>query len=159
MTGIICKLGIWFFQVFTKRTYYVRIPGGISEDSPVLSGVPQGTVLGPLLLLIMISDINQGTTSSKLISFPDDTQVYSNITKADDCDSAQHTQTHDKTHPQTIKEHLQLHASQIRKKSEHPTHPHHYITTIHNTSLQKTLHRATRRSLVKRRTNKCPLLR
>ena len=59
------KLGIWFFQFLTNRTHYVRIPGGISKYSPVLSGVPQGTVLGPLLFLIMISDINKGTTSSK----------------------------------------------------------------------------------------------
>ena len=85
--GITVKLGIWFFQFLTNRTHYVRIPGGIIKDSPVLSGVPQGTVLGPLLFLIMISDINKGTTSSKLVSFTDDTQVYSNIAEAADCDN------------------------------------------------------------------------
>ena len=84
--GITGKLGIWFFQFLTNRTNYVRIPGGISKDSPVLSGVPQGTVLGPLLFLIMISDINKGTTSSKLVSFADDT----NIAEADDCDNLQY---------------------------------------------------------------------
>ena len=63
------KLGIGFFQFLTNRTHYVRIPGGISKDSPVLSGVPQCTVLRPLLFLIMISHINKRTTSSKLISF------------------------------------------------------------------------------------------
>ena len=84
--GITDNLGIWFFQFLTNRSHYVRMPGGISKDSPVLSGVPQGTVLGPLLFLIMISDINKGTASSKLISFADDTMVYSNIAQADDCD-------------------------------------------------------------------------
>ena len=85
--GITGKLGIWFFQFLTNRTHYVRIPGSISKDSPILSCVPQGTVLGPLLFLIMISDINKGTTSSKLISFADDTRVYSNIAESDDCDN------------------------------------------------------------------------
>ena len=89
MTG---KLGIWYFQFLTNRTHYVRIPGGISKDSPVVSGVPQDTVLGPLLFLIimMISDFNKGTTSFKLISFDDDTGVYSNITEAADCDNLQY---------------------------------------------------------------------
>ena len=79
------NLGIWFFQFQTNQTHY----GGISKDSPVLSGGPQGTVLGPLLFLIMISDINKGTASSKLISFAHDTRVYSNIAQADYCDNLQ----------------------------------------------------------------------
>ena len=87
--GITGNLGLWFFQFLANRTHYVRIPGGISKDSPVLSSVPHGTVLGPLLFLIMISDINKGTTSLKLISFADDTRVYSNIAQADDCDNLQ----------------------------------------------------------------------
>ena len=87
---LIKAFGIWFFQFLTNRTHYVKIPGCISKDSPVLSGVPQGTVLGPLLFLIMISDINKGTTSSKLVSFADDTRVYSNIAEADDCDNLQY---------------------------------------------------------------------
>ena len=52
-----------------------------------MSGVPQGTVLGLLLFLIMISDINKETTSS---NFADDTRVYSNIAEADDCDNLQY---------------------------------------------------------------------
>ena len=46
-------------------------------------------VLGPLLFLIMIFDINKGITSSKLISFADDTRVYSNISQADECANLQ----------------------------------------------------------------------
>ena len=36
-----------------------------------------------------MSDINKELTSSKVISFADDTRVYSNITQADDCDNLQ----------------------------------------------------------------------
>ena len=50
---------MWFYNVLTNRSHFVRLPGGISADSPVLSGVPQGTILGPLLFLIMIADINK----------------------------------------------------------------------------------------------------
>ena len=63
--------------------------GGDSKDSPVLSGVPQGTVLGPLLFIIMISDINKDILSSKIISFADDTRVYTNITQIENSDSLQ----------------------------------------------------------------------
>ena len=87
--GINGKLGIWFFQFLTNRTHYVRLPSGLSQNNPFLSGVPQGTVLGPLLFMIMTSDINKEITSSKVISFADDTGVYSNITRADDCDNLQ----------------------------------------------------------------------
>ena len=65
------------------------MPGGVSKDSPVLSGVPQGTVLGPLLFIIMISDINKDILSSKIISFADDTRVYTNITQIENSDSLQ----------------------------------------------------------------------
>ena len=66
------------------------MPGGISQLHPVPSGVPQGTVLGPLLFLIMIIDIDKGISpSSKLASFADDTRVYSCINDIEECDQLQ----------------------------------------------------------------------
>ena len=73
----------------TNRKHFVRLPGGLSEDHPVISGVPQGTVLGPLLFIIMIADINRDVDSSKLISFADDTRVYRQIADIEDCESLQ----------------------------------------------------------------------
>ena len=43
--GITRRIGIWLFHVLTDRSHFVRLPGGISKDHSVLSGVPQGTVL------------------------------------------------------------------------------------------------------------------
>ena len=74
ITGIII---IWLFHFLTGISHFVRLPGGISEDHPVLSGVPQGTVLGPLLFLIIISDTDKDV--SKLVSFADDTRLYSGV--------------------------------------------------------------------------------
>ena len=54
-----------------------------------MSGVPQGTFLGPLLFIIMISDINKDILSSKIINFADDTRVYTNITQIENSDSLQ----------------------------------------------------------------------
>ena len=61
--------------------------GDISQPHTVLSGVPQGTVLGPLLFLIMNIDIDKGISPcSKLITFADDTMVYSCINDIGKCD-------------------------------------------------------------------------
>ena len=56
MLGIAGKLGVWLYHILTDRTQSVRLQGGVNFDSPVISGVPQGTVLGPLLLIIILQN-------------------------------------------------------------------------------------------------------
>ena len=87
--GITGHLGLCFLNFLTRRSHFVRLPGAISGDSPVLSGVPQGTVLGPLLFLIMLADINKDISESNLISFADDTRIYPKINDVTDCDTLQ----------------------------------------------------------------------
>ena len=53
------------------------------------SAQPQGTVLGPLLFLIMIADINKDVSKSNLISFADDTRIYTKIHDVSDCNLLQ----------------------------------------------------------------------
>ena len=56
--GITKSLGNWLLNFLSDRKHFVRMPGGISNHGPVLSGVPQSTVLGPLLFLVLLSDIS-----------------------------------------------------------------------------------------------------
>ena len=47
----------------TVLKHFVRLPEGVSNDGPVLSGVPQGTVLGALLFLVLLSNISTDITT------------------------------------------------------------------------------------------------
>ena len=67
----------------TVRSQKVMVDGEISSDVFVKSGVPQGTVLGPLMFLIFVNDIGQNITS-KLRLFADDTLLYREIKSQED---------------------------------------------------------------------------
>ena len=62
------------------------INGEISNWKSVLSGVPQGTVLGPILFLIYINDL-EDDISSKVLKFADDTKVLRKVTNDTDKES------------------------------------------------------------------------
>ena len=83
--GITGDLGNWLLNFLSDRKHFVHMPGGISNDGPVLSGVPQGTVLGPLLFLVLLSDISKDINHSSVVSFADDTRVFRQIIDINDC--------------------------------------------------------------------------
>ena len=55
--GIHGQLYLWFRNFLANRKQRVQIRGSYSERSPVVSGVPQGSILRPILFLIYVSDI------------------------------------------------------------------------------------------------------
>ena len=90
---ILGKTGRWLaaFLDLSQRQQAVAVDGAISDLSPVISGVPQGTVLGPVLFLLHIADIannvSVGTTTN---SYVDDTRVQRSISDvSQDCKGLQ----------------------------------------------------------------------
>ena len=74
--GIQNSLFAWLKTFLSDRTQTVVVDGQESLAKPVISGVPQGTVLGPLLFLVYINDISKNLSSkTKIRLFADDSLV------------------------------------------------------------------------------------
>lgn len=82
--GIQGEIGRWLFDFLTNREQLVLVEGKKSTPQYVTSGVPQGSVLGPLLFLILIGDIDQRIASSFISSFADDTRIGRQIANDED---------------------------------------------------------------------------
>ena len=65
----------WFSSYLSNRTQFVEIDGQNSSRKQIMCGVPQGSILGPLLFLLYVNDIHQACESS-ILSFADDTTLY-----------------------------------------------------------------------------------
>ena len=65
----------WFKSYLSQRTQFVSILGFESQKKVILHGVPQGSVLGPLLFLIYINDLHKAIRKSKVFHFADDTNL------------------------------------------------------------------------------------
>ena len=60
----------------TNRLQYVQLNNSKSKTRPINCGVPQGSVLGPLLFILYINDIANACPLGKIRIFADDTAVY-----------------------------------------------------------------------------------
>ena len=73
----------WIEQWLTDRRQRVVVDGEVSSWKSVLSGVPQGSVLGPILFLVYINDLEEGVTGN-ILKFADDTKLSTKSKKIGD---------------------------------------------------------------------------
>ena len=85
--GISGNLWLWFESYLFNHQQCVKINNKYSHLLPVLSGIPQGSILGPLLFLIYVNDIPDYISNSVLYLFADDTKCLKTI--SDPADSIQ----------------------------------------------------------------------
>ena len=77
--GFEAKIGEWISTFLIERTQSVKIDGTLSEAKMIWSGVPQGSVLGPILFLIFIADIGMASNAVSWI-YVDDSKVSMDVT-------------------------------------------------------------------------------
>ena len=65
----------WFSSYLSNRSQYTSVNGNTSDPQPITCGVPQGSVLGPLLFLIFINDIPKCSNLFKFTLFADDSTL------------------------------------------------------------------------------------
>lgn len=67
----------WFSSYLTNRHQYVEIDGISSEPLSITTGVPQGSILGPLLFIIYMNDIHSTSSKFKFVLYADDSTLFS----------------------------------------------------------------------------------
>ena len=78
----------WVKSFLTDRKQQVTVGQGHSEWGDVISGVPQGSVLGPILFVIYVNDM-PSIVNSNIKTFADDTKLYRAISSDQDCEELQ----------------------------------------------------------------------
>jgi len=88
VSGVDRRVIVWVREFLVGRTQRVRVGGQVSNDVKINSGVPQGSVLRPLLLLVVVSDMWRNMDSNVRI-FADNFIIYRKITHKIDIENLQ----------------------------------------------------------------------
>ena len=74
--GILNKELDWFENYLFDRTQYVQWYTSLSEAGKVHCGVPQGSIIGPLLFILFYNDFPSCLINSEVIVYADDTVIF-----------------------------------------------------------------------------------
>jgi len=86
--GVDLRVVVWVKKFLLGRSQSVRVDRQLSEEVRVMSGVPQGSVLGPLLFPVYVDDIWK-KVASNIRLFADDFIIYRKIKYSSDIDNLQ----------------------------------------------------------------------
>ena len=86
--GVDSRVVVWIREFLLGHTQRVRVEGQLSEEVRVTSGVPQGSVLGPLLFLAYVNDIWRNIESTIRL-FVDDCVSYRKVRNNEDMEKLQ----------------------------------------------------------------------
>ena len=87
--GITGKLHDWFRSYLQERKQQVTVLGATSRELPVTPGVPQGSLLGPILFLLFVDDLPNTVKTSRVPCYADDTKIFKSIDSITDCNALQ----------------------------------------------------------------------
>ena len=74
--GVHGKELAWFTAYLFGRQQYVQLGMNKSSNQPLISGVPQSFIMGPLLFMVFYNDLTDLKTNSRVLKYADDTVIY-----------------------------------------------------------------------------------